>query len=197
MDRVYKVGILLFDEAEVLDFAGPFEAFSITQLADGTRPFSVCTIAEHNRLIKARNGLLVQPHHTFSDAPKLDIFVIPGGYGAEKIEIHNETLIRFIRETAEKAPLTVSVCTGAFLLAQAGLLNGKRATTHWMDTEVFQKQFPEVHMVGGMRFVDEGNIMTSGGVACGIELSLHIIKKYLGEETAKATARRMEYEAAF
>ncbi len=197
MGRTYKVGILLFDEAEVLDFAGPFEAFSITQFADGTRPFSVCTIAEQDRLIKARNGLLVQPHHTFSDVPELDIFIVPGGYGAEKIEIHNETLTRFIREMAEKAPITVSVCTGAFLLAQSGLLNGKSATTHWADTGILRNQFPEVHVVDGVRFVDEGNIMTSGGVACGIELSLHIIKKLLGEEIAKATARRMEYEAAF
>lgn len=197
MDRTYKVGILLFDEAEVLDFAGPFEAFSITQLADGRRPFSVCTIAEQDRHIKARNGLLVQPHHTFSDAPALDIFIIPGGYGAEKIEIHNKELIRFIQKTASKTPLTASVCTGAFLLAQAGLLDGKQATTHWMDTKVLQQQFPQVQMVCGVRFVDEGSIMTSGGVASGIHMALHIVKKLLGEETAKATARRMEYDIVF
>ncbi len=197
MDRTYKVGILLFDEAEVLDFAGPFEAFSITQFADGTRPFSVCTIAEQNRLVKARNGLLVQPHHTFLDAPPLDIFIIPGGYGAEEIEIHNAKLVRFIQQTTAKAPLTASVCTGAFLIAQAGLLNGKRATTHWMDTEILQHRFPEVQVVSGVRFVDEGSIMTSGGVASGIHMALHIIKKLLGEETAKATARRMEYDIAF
>ncbi len=197
MDRTYKVGILLFDEAEVLDFAGPFEAFSITRLADETRPFSVCTIAEHIRPIKARNGLLVQPHHTFLDAPALDVFIVPGGYGAEHIEIHNEKLIRFIQETAANTPLTISVCTGAFLLAQAGLLNGKSATTHWADTEILRDQFPEVHVVNGVRFVDEGNIMTSGGVACGIELSLHIIKKLLGEEAAEAAAHRMEYRVSF
>ncbi len=197
MDRTYRVGILLFDEAEVLDFAGPFEAFSITKLADGRRPFSVYTIAEHDWLIKARNGLLVQPNYTFLDTPELDVFIIPGGYGAKKIEIHNEKLIRFIQETAARTPLTASVCTGAFLLAQAGLLNGKTATTHWLDTEELQHQFPDVHVVTGVRFVDQGSIMTSGGVSSGIHMSLHIVRKLLGEDVAKSAARRMEYDIVF
>lgn len=197
MNRTYNVGILLFDEAEVLDFAGPFEAFSITRLPDGSNPFSVCMVAQQNRLIKARNGLLVQPHHTFSDMPEVDVFLVPGGYGAEHIEIHNETLLRFIQETAAKTPLTVSVCTGAFLLAQAGLLDGKQATTHWMDIEALQNQFPKVQVQSGVRFVDEDGIMTSGGVASGIHMALHIVKKLLGQEVAEAASRRMEYEMTF
>ena len=193
--RKWKVGILLFDEVEVLDFAGPFEVFSITEMPDGVgRPFDVYTVAQEMRLIQARNGLAVQPRCTFEDALEFDILIAPGGYGAEEIEIRNERLIGWIKERAARASIVASVCTGAFLLAEAGLLDGRRATTHWMDIARLEREYPLVSVVRDTRFVDEGNLVTSAGISAGIDMCLHLVKRLLGENVARTTARRMEYE---
>ena len=192
----WKVGILLFDEVEVLDFAGPFEVFSITEaLQEHAKPFGVYTVAQEKRLIRARNGLLVMPHYSFCDAPDPDILIVPGGYGAEEVEIHNETLIRWIAERAEKAALAASVCTGAFLLAKAGLLDNKSAVTHWMDAARLEKEYPHITVMHDRKFADEGKVVTSAGISAGIDMCLHIVKRLLGAEVARNTAKRMEYTA--
>lgn len=193
----WKVGILLFDEAEVLDFAGPFEVFSITEETPGCKPFSVYTIAQENREIRARNGLLIKPNFSFSDAPEPDILIIPGGYGAETVEIHNDVLIRWILEHVKKASLVASVCTGAFLLAQAGLLDGKSAVTHWMDADRLEKEYPNVHVLRDVKFKDEGKVVTSAGISSGIDMCLYLVKRLLGTDVASNTAKRMEYAAHF
>lgn len=198
MAQKWKVGILLFNQVEVLDFAGPFEVFSVTtgkQLSE--KPFFVYTVARTKEPIKARNGLTVIPDYDFKNAPDFDILIIPGGYGAEEIEIKNPIVIKWIKESSKKADLTASVCTGAFLLAKAGLLDGKFATTHWMDLERLKKEFPEVMVIGDKKFVDEGNIITAGGISAGINMSLYIVEKLLGRETAQTTAKRMEYDIDF
>lgn len=189
-----SVGIFLFDEVEVLDFAGPFEVFSVTALSDGSKPFSVKTISEKGNMIQARNGLKVQPDYRLDQMPQMDILVIPGGYGARETEIHNEHVIRWIAGQMSKVELMTSVCTGALLLAKAGLLDGRKATTHWASIERMKKDFPEVSVQQDVKFVDEGNIITSGGISAGINMSFHIVKRLLGEEIAMETARRMEYE---
>ncbi len=195
MFKQWIVGILLFNEAEVLDFAGPFEAFSITSYP-GTdfKPFAVKTVAQTKDAVKARNGLMVQPEYDFTDAPRFDIVVIPGGYGAEEIEIHNKELINWIKSSMNGAVIMASVCTGAFLLAEAGLLDGKRAATHWMDIDRLEKEYAGITVQRGVRYVDEGSIITSGGISAGIDMSFHIIEKLLGEKAAKAAAKRMEYD---
>ncbi|KLU62925.1 isonitrile hydratase [Peptococcaceae bacterium CEB3] len=192
-----KVGILLFNEVEVLDFAGPFEVFSLTTYP-GTdmKPFEVRTIAQTKEIINTRNGLQVMPYFSFADNPSFDIVVIPGGYGAEEIEIHNDTVLSWIKEQMSKVGLMTSVCTGAFLLAKAGLLEGKKATTHWMDIDRLANEF-DVTVQRGAKYVDEGSIMTSGGISAGIDLSFYIVKKLLGEEVARTTAKRMEYDIDF
>lgn len=188
------VGIFLFNEVEVLDFAGPFEAFSLARPEEGGEPaFRVVTIAESGAPVRARNGLTVLPAYDFSSAPVPDLLVIPGGYGAEELEIRNPATIRWIRQMSGKIEILASVCTGAFLLAEAGLLDEKRATTHWMDLDRLEREYPAVRVQRNVRFVDEGNLLTSGGFSAGIDLSLHLIKRFLGESAAKATARRMEY----
>ncbi len=191
-----SVGILLFDEVEVLDFAGPFEVFSVTETPGGLgKAFQVVTVAQEEKPIKARNGLTVLPQCGFEDAPDFDVMIVPGGYGAEMIEIRNATLIDWLKERAKSTPLIASVCTGAFLLAEAGLLDGKRATTHWMDIARLAREYPLISVARDVRFVDEGSIVTSGGISAGIDMSLHLVSRLLGEEAAKATARRMEYKA--
>ncbi|CUH97212.1 hypothetical protein P22_3339 [Propionispora sp. 2/2-37] len=195
MERQLSVGIIVFNEVEVLDFAGPFEVFSITtnQNSD-SKPFAVHIISQTGELVRARNGLLVKPCYSFDDSPALDILIIPGGYGAEKIEIHNETVITWIKEQSKKVKLLASVCTGAFLLAEAELLDNKVATTHWMDIDRLVKEYPKITVQKGVKYVDEGAIITAAGISAGLDMSFHIVKRFMGADIARATAKRMEYD---
>lgn len=193
MNKKLKVGILLFNEVEVLDFAGPFEVFSLTE-KDDEKLFEVITIAETSDVISARNGLKIVPDATFLKHPELDILIVPGGYGADHIEINNPVVLNWIKAQHKKVQLTASICTGAFLLAECNLLDGKKATTHWMDLNILAKAYPKITVVKGVKFVDEGNILTAGGISAGINLSFYIVKSLFGEEIAKFTAKRMEYD---
>lgn len=191
------VGIFLFDEVEVLDFAGPFEVFSLARQQCGDeRAFRVCSIARTSAPIRARNGLMVIPEFTITSAPKLDLLLVPGGYGAEELEIREPVTIRWLQEMSKQTSILSSVCTGAFLLAEAGLLSGKRATTHWMDLDRLEREYPAILVQRNVRFVDEGSILTSGGISAGIDLSLYLVQRLIGEPAAKATARRMEYDCS-
>lgn len=188
-----KVGIFLFNEVEVLDFAGPFEVFSLTS-KDNEKLFEVITIGETGEIISARNGLKVKPRASFKDNPDLDILIIPGGYGAEEIEIKNKAVLHWIIEQKDKVKILASVCTGAFLLAECGLLDHKSATTHWMDLDRMKDEYPKINVIDHIKFVDEGSIITSGGISAGINMSFHIIKKLCGADVAKSTSKRMEYD---
>ncbi|WP_163581299.1 DJ-1/PfpI family protein [Gracilibacillus saliphilus] len=192
--NAWRIGIFLFNDVEVLDFAGPFEVFSVTTFENGDKPFKVETVSENGELVCARNGLKVHPDYSFANMPSFDILIIPGGFGAREREINNDTVINWIADKMHTVQLMTSVCTGALLLAKAGLLKGKRATTHWASLERFQSEFPETEVIEGVKFVDEGNIVTSGGISAGINMSFHIIKRLLGSEVAKQTAKRMEYD---
>ena len=191
------VGILIFDDVEVLDFCGPFEVFSVARVpgdsAEESRLFTVLTIADEDRIIRCRGGLLVQPHHTIDNHPTLDILVVPGGQGTRR-EIHNERLLDWIAAQDRVIELTTSVCTGAFLLAERGILDGRRATTHWASVDWMRQQYPAVSMLADQRVVDEGHVVTSAGVSAGIDMSLHTVARLHGAETAAWTARRMEYD---
>ncbi len=188
-----NVGILIFNEVEVLDFAGPFEVFSIAA-KDNEKLFKVITISEDGEIVHARNGLKVQPDASFTQELDLDILIIPGGYGAEEIEIKNEKVIKWIKVQKEKVKILASVCTGAFLLAESGILDNKRATTHWMDISRLENEYPKINVIKNTRFVDESDIITSGGISSGINMSFHIVKKLFGVPIAEMTAKRMEYD---
>jgi transcriptional regulator GlxA family with amidase domain len=188
-----NVGILIFNEVEVLDFAGPFEVFSIAE-KDRIKLFKVSIISEKGGIIHARNGLKIQSDADFNYAPEIDILIIPGGYGAEEIEIKNKNLLNWIKMQKGKVKILASVCTGAFLLAEAGILDHKKATTHWMDISRLENDYPQINVVKNTRFVDEDHVITSGGISSGINMSFHIIKRLFGAEIAEMTARRMEYE---
>jgi transcriptional regulator GlxA family with amidase domain len=197
MDK-YTVGILIFNDVEVLDFAGPFEVFSSTRpLGNGSsgddKPFRVLTIAERAALVKCRGGLLVQPHHTIDDHPALDILLVPGGYGTRR-EATNPRLLDWIAGQDRTTKLTTSVCTGAFLLAARGLLDNLPATTHWGSIERLKATHPHIDVRDDVRFADNGHILTSAGVSAGIDMALHIVSRLLGEQVAQQTARNMEYD---
>jgi len=193
MDNRIKVGIFVFNEVEVLDFAGPFEVFSLTKDGDD-KLFEVIIIGETYEPISARNGLKILPSAIFKENLNLDILIIPGGYGAEKIEIKNKTTIDWITGQHKRVKILASVCTGAFLLAECGILDNKKATTHWKDLDRFEHDFPKIEVIRNIKFVDEGEILTSGGISAGINMSFHIVSRLFGTEIAKKTAKRMEYD---
>lgn len=196
-ERTATVGILIFDDVEVLDFCGPFEVFSVArpvgENGDESKLFNVVTIAEEDRIINCRGGLLVKPHATIENHPPLDVLLVPGGQGTRR-ERHNQLLLDWIIQQDQHTNLTTSVCTGAFLLAERGLLDHHRATTHWGSIEWMRGMYPKVEMVTAECVVDEGHIITSAGVSAGIDMSLHVVSRLYGADVAAWTARRMEYE---
>ncbi|WP_341279724.1 DJ-1/PfpI family protein [Paenibacillus sp. FSL H8-0537] len=198
--QTWKVGILLFEDVEVLDFAGPFEVFAVTALnrgqADEYKPFEVTTISESGHFITARNGLKVIPDYSLNNAPAYDLLVIPGGIGTRR-EIHNTILLDWIRKRYEEVQWMTSVCTGAFLLAKAGVLDDKSATTHWASLERLRNDYPKVTVVEGVKFVDEDRIVTSAGISAGIDMAFHMINRLLGTTVAERTARIMQYDIYF
>lgn len=190
----HTVGILLFDDVEVLDFAGPYEVLSVTQDEQKDKPFNVVTISETGKEIRARNGLRVTPDFSFETHPPLDTLIVPGGYGAREVESKNPVLVDWVKQQHEHVEKMTSVCTGAFILAEAGLLEGKKATTHWTTLNRLEKEFPELTVIREVKFVDEGKVITSAGISAGIEMALHLVAKLTTLETARLTARHMEYD---
>lgn len=196
MDRA-RVGILIFDDVEVLDYCGPFEVFSVTRRDEGRRlqeksPFEVLLVAETLDDVTTTGGMRVRPDVTFEDHPALDILVVPGGMGTRR-EMANPAVLDFVKAQASTADLVASVCTGSLILGQAGLLKGLRATTHWASLDLLRQLLPDTCVEPGAHVVDEGKILTSAGIAAGIDLALRIVARCCGETVARATAKRMEY----
>jgi transcriptional regulator GlxA family with amidase domain len=193
----WTIGIYLFDGADVLDFAGPFEVFSTASRVHGRQeppsppPFVVVTVGNGPSPIVGRGGLRVQPAFGFRDHPQLDVVVVPGGM--IDAELERPEVEAWLRRAAATATITASVGTGAFLLGQAGMLEGKRATTHWEDLEELQRLFPATEVVEGERWVDQESIVTSAGISAGIDMSLHLVARLEGEELARMTAHQMQY----
>jgi len=193
-----RVAIFVFDGMEVLDFAGPFEVFTTAARVHertrpaGPTPFGVITVGRTLAPVKARAGLAVTPNHSFVTCPPIDLLVIPGG--VVNAELERPEVIDWIARSAPATRITASVCTGAFLLAKAGLLDGKSATTHWEDQAELQSTFPALDVVPGVRWVDQDRIVTSAGISAGIDMSLHLVERLVDRALAEATARQMEFD---
>ncbi len=189
-----NVAILLFDEVEVLDFCGPLEVFGVTgPRIEGEQPFSVYTVAEKVGPVLARNNLSVNPTFTIENCPQADIVLVPGGAGTRK-EMHNTTLVNWVKGQAERVELLLSVCTGALILAKAGLLEGLAVTTHYAAMDELQVLAPKTQLFPEKRYVDNGKIILSAGVSAGIDMSLYVVSRLLGSERAAETARHMQYD---
>ncbi|MEO2019019.1 MAG: GNAT family N-acetyltransferase [Fuerstiella sp.] len=191
LSTVGNVAILLFDDVEVLDFCGPFEVFSVAGNLSDPPSLNVFTVAE-NSSIRARNGLTVIPDYALANCPTVDVLLVPGGIGSRR-EMNNKPLVDWIRTTAKTAQLVLSVCTGALLLGKAGLLDGLSATTHHGAFDVLRETVPTATVHEQRRFVDNGRVITSAGIAAGIDMSLHVVARRLGVDVATATTRYMEY----
>lgn len=197
-----NVAIFLFDEVEVLDFAGPYEVFSVAGLRTlPQKPFDVFTVAEKSSIV-ARNGLKVTPDYTFDTMPKADIVLIPGGGGytsdgiafGSRREMNNPVVLEWVKKQASQVELLLSVCTGALILGQAGLLNGLKATTHFMALDSLRAISTEIEVVEKVRYVDNGTVILSAGVSAGIDMSYYVVSKLLGAEIATEAARYAQYD---
>jgi transcriptional regulator GlxA family with amidase domain len=190
------VGILIFDQVEVLDVAGPFEVFSVTRLnkehREGSSPFRVLLVSERMGQVLAIGGLRFIPDVTTDNCPDLDLLIVPGGWGTRK-EVKNNSLLKWIAVQAAKTRLTASVCTGSSLLGKAGLLDAREATTHWGAFDFLREAAPKSQIREDVRFTLAEPIFTSAGVSAGIDLALRIVSYFFGIEIAQATARQMEY----
>jgi transcriptional regulator GlxA family with amidase domain len=192
----FAVGIYIFNNVEILDFAGPFEVFttasrvSLRRNPDKAAPFKVFTVARRAAVVQARAGLRIVPDFSLDNCPSIDLLLIPGGVVDE--EVKDRGVISWIRDAASKAQVTASVCTGAFLLAKAGLLEGRKATTHWEDIADFRAQYPSVLVEEDVRWVDEGPVVSSVGIAAGIDMSLYLVARLAGSVLAGATARQLD-----
>lgn len=194
-----NVGILIFDEVELLDMAGPYEVFTTAaRVLARSQPqgtpalFSVTTIARHPGPLRARAGLHLQPDHGLADHPPLDCAIVPGG--VVDAELGRPEPMAWIAAQARTARILASVCTGALLLAQAGVLDGLDATTHWEDLDALRALRPAVRVREGVRWVDQDAIVTSAGISAGIDMSLHLVQRLHSRDLAVRTARQMDFD---
>jgi transcriptional regulator GlxA family with amidase domain len=191
---VKTVGILVFPDVEELDFVGPYEVFGLTgrHLTELGSPdgVSVITASPTGDTVDCAHGLRVLPDFGFDRVPKLDVLVVPGGRGARE-QKSDPRMLEFVLDQSRKCELVTSVCTGALILAAAGLLDGKRATTHWAALDEL-RQFEKVE-VERKRYIHDGKIITSAGISAGIDAALHVVRLLFGEEIRVAVAKRLEH----
>lgn len=189
-----RIGILGFDQVEALDFVGPYEVFTtaerVAARAGLGNKFNVIAISKQPSF-SARAGLKFFADCDLDTAPQLDVVIVPGGVTAF-VEADPEVILWLQRQASEVRVLA-SVCTGAFLLAKAGLLAGRRVTTHWEDIPEFKAKYPEIEVAEGVRWVDSGEVVTSAGISAGMDMSLHLVEKLGSRELALLTARQMDY----
>ncbi|WP_418130982.1 DJ-1/PfpI family protein [Variovorax sp. 375MFSha3.1] len=195
-----RVLILAFDGVEALDFAGPFEVFTTASRVSqrmrpgSAAPFEVASVAlaAAGQPVRARAGLQLLANHALASSPPADVLIVPGGV-VDAPMASPETL-RWIARTAAEAKIVASVCTGAFLLAASGVVTNDAVTTHWEDIADLRERFPSLDVREGVRWVDNGRIVSSAGISAGIDMSLHLVERLAGLELAERTARQMDYE---
>ena len=185
-----NIGIYIYNQAEVLDFSGPFEVFSTAKRL-GAEDLNVFLISETAEPVIARGGFKVLPDYSLNNHPKIDLLMVVGGVHTD--EMNKPNVLDWISSVSESASQVVSVCTGAFLLAKAGLLEGLTVTTHWEDISDLAQQFPSLNVISDKRWVASGKFTTSGGISAGIDMSLHLVSVHNGLQFAKKVARQMEY----
>jgi len=184
-------GIVLFDDCEELDWAGPWEVFTMAR----TEGDVVVTIAERADPVRCAKGLRVLPDHTFADAPELDVILIPGGQGTRRERL-NPAMLDFVRRVAPGCRWVTSVCTGSFVLEAAGPAKGKRVTTHWGAIEELRGLAPDLTVLENVRYVRDGNLVTSAGVSAGIDMALWLVGQIWSVDHARVTQYAMEYDPA-
>ncbi len=185
------IGILIFDGVEELDFVGPWEVFTSIRMVEKDAP-TVLAIAEHAGTVRCAKGLRVTADHSFADAPALDVLLVPGGQGTRR-EVDNAALIEWLRKTGEGCEWVTSVCTGTLLLHEAGFARGKRVTTHWGFVEKLRER-GDVTVLGDVRYVRDGNLVTAAGVSAGIDMALWLTGQLYTPKLARQVQRYIQYD---
>ncbi|ALR95495.1 DJ-1/PfpI family protein [Vibrio alginolyticus] len=185
-----NIGIYIYEQAEVLDFSGPFEVFSTAKRL-GAGSLNVFLVSESAEPVLARGGFKVLPDYSLKEHPPIDLLVVVGGVHTN--EMHKQNIMNWLASVVPLTSEVASVCTGAFLLAQAGVIHNLTVTTHWEDIPDLANQFPDLNVVGNKRWVTSGKFTTSGGISAGIDMSLHIVSKHYGKQFADIVARQMQY----
>ena len=193
MNKILNFAIYIYENVEVLDFAGPFEVFSTAgRFINTDKKPNVFLVAEEQVTVSARGGLGINPNYCISKHPDVDVLIIPGGIHNE--EIKKQNVLDWIKEQSEQASLVASVCTGAFLLAEAKVLTNQKVTTHWEDIPELRKNYPNLTVLENQRWIDQEKFITSAGISAGIDMSLYIVSQIYGIQIAEKTARQMEYD---
>ncbi|MGP0108071.1 MAG: DJ-1/PfpI family protein [Acidimicrobiales bacterium] len=189
------IGILLFDDAEELDAVGPWEVLSSWTRYFPDDGFAVSCISQAGGSVRCAKGLVLQAHHSYADAPPLEVLVYPGGQGTRP-QLRDEAQLDWVRRQRQDVPLMTSVCTGSLVYAAAGLLANRPATTHWGSLEHLAELDPTIDVRGEERFVDDGDVVTSAGVSAGIDMALHLVMRLAGVERARQVRRAIQYDPA-
>ncbi|KQQ62574.1 thiamine biosynthesis protein ThiJ [Pseudomonas sp. Leaf127] len=193
-----NIGIYVFDDVEVLDFAGPYEVFTTATRMHGRNSrddralFNVFTIGRTTAPVRARAGLKVDPDYSIHDHPPLDCLIVPGGVITAEME--KADVIEWISQQSVPGRVVAAVCTGAFLLARTGKLTGRQVTTHWEDIADLKEMFPSIDVLSTLRWVDEGAFVTSAGISAGIDMSLHLVERLHDRALAERTALQMDFD---
>lgn len=202
--KTYEVGILLFDGVDALDFVGPYEVFKMTTFHEKDlkklltshldhKPFNVHSVSFDGKSIVANHGLEISPQFSFKTAPTFDILIVPGGtLKTIQTVMKTNEIVAWIK--THQHTLIASVCTGAIVLAETGLLDMKKATTNRVAIKLMERSYPDISVLKNVKYVDEGSIITSAGVSSGMNMALHLVERLLGEETANRTRETIEFE---
>ncbi|WP_224250247.1 DJ-1/PfpI family protein [Hyalangium gracile] len=188
-----RIGIVLFDGAEELDFVGPWEVFTMAAKEEGV-DLEVFTVSREGTAVRCAKGMRVLPDHSFSSAPRMDVVLVPGGEGRKR-EMHDERMLGWLRARGAEASWITSVCTGAFLLHGAGLCSGRRVTTHWQAIEELRAR-EGLTVLDDVRYVRDGNVVTASGVSAGIDMALWLVGQLWSPAVARRVQRHMQYEPA-
>lgn len=189
------LGIVLFPDAEELDAIGPWEVLAFWTRSFPDDGYAVSCLSRAGGLVQLAKGLTVQAHHSFADAPPLDVLLYPGGQGTRPL-LTDERELEWVRDQRAVVPLLASVCTGSLLYAAAGLLSGRPATTHWASLDMLAELDPTIDVRPEARFVDDGDIVTAAGVSAGIDMALHLIVRLAGADRARQVRRGIQYDPA-
>ena len=192
---VKHIGIVLFPDVEELDAVGPWEVLSYWTRAHPEDGYAVCCLAEAGGLIRCANGLTVQAHYSFADAPPLEVLIYPGGQGTRP-QLSDQGTLDWVRRERAVVPLMTSVCTGSLVYAAAGLLSGRPATTHWASLDLLTELDPTIDVRRDKRFVDDGDVVTSAGISAGIDMALHLVARLASPDRAREIRRAIQYDPA-
>jgi transcriptional regulator GlxA family with amidase domain len=192
---VKRIGIALFEGAEELDWAGPWEVLSAWSHQWPDDEVDVFTFARTNDVVRCAKGLRVLPDHSWESAPPLDVLVYPGGHGTRR-ELKDEVVLNWLRNERQRGTLMTSVCTGALVYAAAGLLRDRPATTYWSEVDLLRELDPSIDVRADDRFVDSGEVVTAAGVSAGLDMALHLVARFHSVERAKDVRRYIQYDPA-